>query len=413
MAAEHQSIDPSPGRPESLLARVTRRHKLLAGAIVAAVGVGPNVADVPLLSRWEAWGCVIVFILWAVTAHLTPSRRIATGVVCAALVTFAVVEAVVRLPNESGRPAATGKDARTGPLRVTDLGADPAVTVRGFGRRWVLHTSGLLEGLDDSGTPEVSYHVRGPATGLAACGGALVVTHDHGRVARVSPRSGHVLTDYKFGQFAADVVCGGPFIWVSKPENGSVVQLSKKRLSYIDEFPLVKEVTSISYGGGVVWLLDGPDRLLVGVVARSKEKLGPYAVMADAQQILVVHSVPWILHREQACLVRLDLARGAEVGPGVPLGPYAYRIRQHKGKIYVADYANGTVSVVDAQSERALGNPYELSKHGRIVDADLYRGRLSAIDATRHAILTLRLAKAGNLRLKHQYPRSRECLRGE
>ena len=76
----------------------------------------------------------------------------------------------------------------------------------------------------------------------------------------------------------------------------------------------MSEATSLTYGDGTIWVLDGPGRTVVGVDARTKEKIGPFAVMQDAEQILFVDGYLWLMHRKQSCLMRLDITRGVEMG---------------------------------------------------------------------------------------------------
>ena len=114
---------------------------------------------------------------------------------------------MARLPNKSGKPDAHGEimHPRPPPPRPTRtlVGSDPIATLRAFGKRWVLDSDGSIDGFGDDGTPEVRYGVKGPASAMIACGDALVVTHEHGRVARVSPTSGTLLSDYRYGWRAA------------------------------------------------------------------------------------------------------------------------------------------------------------------------------------------------------------------
>ena len=100
----------------------------------------------------------------------------------------------------------------------------------------------------------------------------------------------------------------------------------------VEEFPAVDEATSISYGRGAIWIADVTTSELVGVLSATREKLGPYKIGSDAQHILYVEPYLWLLHRAQSCLRRFDFGQNSEVGRGVPVGPFAWRMTHRGGQ---------------------------------------------------------------------------------
>lgn len=399
----------------TLLAELVGRYRAPVGLAATAVAVAPNLVNVPIINRYEVWGAVVIFIAAVFTASLTDSRRVLAGVAVAGVLVFVAGELALRdhlgglheEANAAEWPVLMPPPASR--RTETTVGPDPIATIRAFRRRWVLHTDGTIDGLNADGTIAVTYRVDGPAVAIAACGHTLIVTHARGKVARVSPTSGKVLTDYPYSSRPSDVVCGGGFVWVSKPDRGSVVQLRERTLGYVDEFPLVVNATSIAYGAGAIWVLDGPHRQVVGVIAATKEKVGPYAIMGDGQQILFADDYVWVLHREQSCLKRLDFRRGEEIGPGVPLGNYPYRMRHRDGIIYVADYADATILEIDAGTVRPSGKPILFGKPGRLTDADEHGGRLVGIDTARNRVVIMGEVDRARQRAKWLYAATPEC----
>jgi hypothetical protein len=405
------SAGPASETP-TLLQTLVDKYRLAAGLVVAAIALVPNVLDVPFVSRAEVWGAVIVFGVHVVAASLTRSRAVlaCTTVAAAAIVGVLLLE--VHLPDESGKPAAAGTvpAARRPPPqpRVIPVGSRPLATLRAFGRRWVLHRSGTIDGLSDDGTIALVHHVPGPAAGFAACGGALVVTHGHVRVTRVSPVSGRTLTDYRFGSIAGDVVCEGGFVWVTKPDRGSVVKLDARTLAYVDEFPVAREVTSITYGRGDLgtrWGTatgrrrrerhQGVARPIRGRPGRAADPVRPGLPLDPAPRAVVPHA-------PGSRRPRRDRPRDSSGPLSIP---HALPQRRHlRGRLCQCIGPGGGTSRV-----RPLIRPIELAAGSRLVDADEFGRDIVAVDVAGNRLVTVTADMRDRFRAPRGYTPTRQC----
>jgi hypothetical protein len=384
--------DHAPHGKPPLLPDLIHRWRRQTVILVAAVGLAPNFADAPFVTRYEVWGAIVILAVGLVTASHTSSRAVLGVVLAVAGFAFAGAELRFRVAGGDRDPHAVADPPKPPPARpprarVTELAPDPIATIRAFQRRWVLHADGLIEGLDARGKQQLRFRVTAPAAALVPCAGALIVTHGKGHVARIDPTTGTV-RDYPYSDTPGDAACGGGFVWASKPDAGSVVQLRPRSLRYVDEYPVVDTVTSIAFQAGAVWLLDGPANEVVGVNL-DKERLGPFPVMPDARQVIAGGGYLFVLHREQSCLRRLDTLRGRETGAGVALGPYPWRLHYRDGVVYVSDYVDGSILAVGADSLRPRGRPVVAAGHAKLVDADEYAGDLIGLDTAEDRLLTL------------------------
>jgi hypothetical protein len=150
-------------------------------------------------------------------------------------------------------------------------------------------------------------------------------------------------------------------------------------------------------------------RKVVGVLIDTKEKVGPYPLSGHADQALFVDGYLWLLHRDTSCLTRLDVAREAEVGPGVPVGPLAMRMRYADGQILVMDFVDGSILKVDPDRVGASRKPIDAVTGGRLVDADQRGDSLVGIDAGGGSLVTLSAAVQDARERPHGFAAGAKC----
>jgi hypothetical protein len=404
---------------ETRLERIVERHRLPFVLIIQAIAYAPDLLAIPWVSRYEVWLAIAGFIVWVIVEHLSASSR---APVPAALAFVAVGLAVLLItnpqdepdPHAEAVPVLSAPDKSTTPpapkAHVEHLSDSPIATLEADSKRWVGHDNGDIDRLDSKGRKETTFHVTGPIGGLAACGGALVVTHGSGKVARVSPTSGRILQDYPYSRTGPDpVICGGRFIWVAKTAEGSVVKLSMHRLRNIREYPLAAHIDDLAYGHQDVWVIDRAAQQVVGLRVSTAERLGPYAVDSDAERMVYLRGSLWILHRTSSCLRRFDLDRRLESTAGAPLGSEPWSLRVVDGEILIADRVDGTITKIDPETGQADGRPVVVARGARLTDADGYDGLLFGVDNLHDTLVTLGVVVALAQRRAHAYRPTSEC----
>jgi DNA-binding beta-propeller fold protein YncE len=111
--------------------------------------------------------------------------------------------------------------------------------------------------------------------------------------------------------------------------------------------------------------------------------------MAGVDQLIFAGGFLWVLHRNQSCLMRLDLDRRAEIGPGVPLGPDPADVTVRNGVLYVIDASDRSLRRFDATSGEAIGKPVRVPGEGRLADVDERAGTISVLDQTNSALIMI------------------------
>jgi hypothetical protein len=218
-----------------------------------------------------------------------------------------------------------------------------------------------------------------------------------------------VIREYRSGEALGDLACGAHSLWVSDPERDAVFRLSLGRLHYIMGVTIVDEVSSIAFGRGALWILDGSQNTLVGVTP-SDHKLGPFDVAPGATQIIFVAPDLWILHFAQSCLRHFSFDDDAETGDGVPTGPDPQTLSASDGHIYVPDYVQGSILSLDTVAGRAVSTPVVIGQgHMRISAVSEFDGRLLATDTGNgDAVYLSAEAQAARL-ASHQYAFTQDC----
>lgn len=381
------------------------------GGLIVLVGLLPSFVDFPVVSRWDGWAVIAVAAAFLLTAALTTSVRVVA--LSTAVTTTAAVLALVFAPlpdfSGDGTSGASPRPSR-GAVTVTRVGSQPLAMASASGRSWVLHRDGTVIGVGAQ-LPQVTFRVPGPAAGIAVCAEALVITYGRGYVGRFSLRTHRRLAHYRYGYGSNAVACGGGFIWLIK-QLGSIVQLDERRLTLVDEFPVGGELSSVAYANGAVWASDIDGDRVVGVEAGPRHRLlGPLAVMPDAQQLVASEGRIWVLHRQQSCLLRLDIARGTEAGPGIALGTYPSAMRAVDDIMYIVDYSDRTVARIDLTSGQPIGRPIRIPSATRLVDVDERGGRVALVDRAAGSLITLnRHAWTTLTHLPSKSARSKGCL---
>jgi hypothetical protein len=388
--------------------------------MAGAIQLISSFADFPVVNRWHAYGLLVVVAAFMLTASYSGSvRRVFRVTVVAAVV---VALALIHQPQLQGRPSAPARNGPpSGPVRPqrkTDkaasrpltrtIGGDPVTTVAAFGLRWVVDRSGRVTGFDDRGAERSAFSVPGPATGMVACGDALVIVYADGWVGRFAPDGGARLSHYHFGWDSDSVACGGGSVWLNKPSLEAVLRLDARTL--VIQYQLVVDirVTAIAYGHGSVWGADSATGDIVGF-ATDRHVIARLRGLPDPKQLVVGESgIPWVLHGQDSCLVRIDVARQREVGPGVPLGRLPVGMAIRDDVIYVLDYVDASVRTVDAESGDEVHPPVDLGPSKRLVALDERAGTVNAISADGALVLADKgvLEHGGRPRAAH---RSDDC----
>ena len=408
---------PAAGPSRTPLEEAVERLKLPVGLTVAAVALAPEFLAIPLVNRYEVWAAEAVFVALVFAAH----RGVAWATIRKLAWTAAAILVVLialDLPGESddelkGNPPGPTPTPTATPTpeptpEMTHIGDDSIATLRADGHRFVFYEDGTIDRFDGQAVT-ATYKVEGPIEAATSCAGALMVTHGRGKIARVHPGTGKIEVDYPYAHRSGDVVCGGDAVFASKPDEGTVVMLTGRRLRYVDAFNVVNEVTALTYGGQAIWLLDSRARELVGIRVATKEKLGPYPIGDGATDILYAGEYVWLLDRDASCLTRFDTARNVEVGPGVPTGRWPVRMRHVDGQLLVPDYADNSILKVDVDKVRATRHPITVGDHGRLIDADQHGDVLVGLDSRNNALVSLTPVQQLEAQHKRAYTRGRDC----
>jgi hypothetical protein len=402
-------VPPKPQPPSSYLDHISKTSIARAiGAMVVAMGLLPSFVDFPVLSRWDGWAMMFVLSAFLVCGSLTSSGRTTWSVAVVAAAAAIGILVFVPLPDLSHKPEGmadqkkpdqkqTKKLKERPRVSLRSIGLDPIATIFAFERRWVLRSAGEVLGMNPDGSGLVSFSVNGPATAIVACAGALVISYGNGYVGRFSPTTHRRLAHYRYGYGPSPVVCGGGYVWLHKPASGTIVQLNARTLKLVIAIPVAEEAMSIAYGMGAIWVVDAVHRTVVGVDERHHQLLGPFAVMADPDQIVVAAGYLWVLHPQQSRLLRVDVHRGWEVGPGIALGSLPSQMRLRNGAIFVTDYGDDTVTEIDVETLRT-SRPLRIPDAGRLVDVDERRGSLIVLDQAKGNLLTVDPAAQAALR---------------
>jgi multidrug transporter EmrE-like cation transporter len=403
---------PNDNKPKrSLLQTLVEEYRLPVGLIIGAIAVTPNLVSVPVVTRYEVWEACGIFAICVCVAHFSRSRVPLAAVACVLTIAMAVIdmEGQRRQDRENSAAKSTKPTGRRHVATVASVGEAPVASIVAFNKRWVLHSDGDLDRISLRGDLETTYRIRGPSKDLVACGGALILTHDSGKVARVDPVTGTVKVDYPYATTSGLLACGGGYVWATKLEKGSVVQLKAGSLAYVDEYTLGQAATSITWGAGVLWMLDSVEGFVVGVRARTKEEIGPFPLGIGAQQIVFANGWIWVLDVQHSCLKHLSVARPVESAGGVPLGPSPGHLHAHDDMLYVTDLSTGAIIIVDAETGHQAQRPVLVPNASRVVDADAFGLRLSAIDQVHHRVVTMGTDQIRRHTRAHPYRRQPGC----
>jgi hypothetical protein len=396
----------------SLLTRFADEFKLPIGLAAWLVTLLPNFIAVPLINRYEVWAVFAGLIIFACIEHFTTGVRSAALAAVICLIPVVVV-LVVRSSNGHD-PNAGASSNPPALLNTIEVSRAPSLIVRAFGFWYVLHpNTARIDRLDDDNELNASFkHLTGPARDMIACGNAIYVTHMRGkiaRVARVNPISGAVERDYPYGRGLGDLACGRGAVWVSDPKAQAVFRLRHRNLAYLLGVTLDSRATSLAYGRGVLWILEGTEDELIGVSDRDRRR-GPYAVAPGAVQILYLRPYVWILHAARACVEKFDLGQEAEVPPGVPIGPTPGRMSASDGRIYVPSLAAGSVVTIDGISREAAGPPIVLGpRHKRLTDVGEFDRLLVLVDGNRNESILLTQQAQTKLTARRPYRPTSAC----
>jgi outer membrane protein assembly factor BamB len=408
--------EPRDPRSPGVFGRWNTRPIWICLALEAgAVQIVSTFADFPVVTRWWAWGVLLVVMTFVAAGVYVESFKRVLGVTGLAALVAATV--AVHMPDQNGRNTAKGhvgpaittttttttasqsaEPQQPEPLLST-LAEKPLAVEHGFGRWWVLHRSGLVEALDDDGKIRFAFSVGHLASGIAVCGGALVVAYGKGWVGRFSPNDGTRLSHYHFGDSSDQAVCGrDDRVFVDKQEDGWLVALDAHDLTLLYQVPVGGPVLALAYGGGKVWVAaEGEVDTIVGFVAKDHEVVARVPVMDDVSSLDYTGGRLWVTHAAQSCLMHLDLSLGREVGPGLPLGSLPGATVAHDGSIYVVDAADGSLRVFDASEAQRVGPAVRLGEGLRLDAVDVDDGRIVAIDASRPQALVLTAAARADL----------------
>jgi hypothetical protein len=369
--------------------------------IVTAINLLPFLLSVPYVNRFEAYAAEGVFATLVLAAHFNASLRVLGAIALAgvALITGMVLS---NLPDEGGQ------DVKAATL--IQIGGTPTRTLNAFGYEWVLRREGSVVRLGESGHPEATYDVDGPANSMAACGQSLLITHGDGQLTRLARSDGHKIDSVDYGNESGDVICRAGFVFVTEPASGKIMQYTLKGLDFVREFEIVSQVTSITSDDRAIWVLDGQAGIVVGIRyrARGTKLIGPFNARG-AVQVLRAGAYVWVLHRDISCIRRLDLDRRVEIGPGIPVGRSPSRMHEADGKILVSDWDDGSILLIDIDTAKALGPPIVVGKEPRIADADIFGDRLIGIDERGGTVARLDDKEQREHRKDQPYKAGPEC----
>jgi hypothetical protein len=374
------------GQRSTPLTQLVARHRLLIVVSVFVLNLMPYLLSIPYVNRWEARAVEGVLLVLIAAAHFNASMNVLRTITVAgaALIVGLVVAGLPDDPNED----ATAGDS---PVRTTRVGAGARQILNAYGHDWVLRNDGNVQSIGADGQLGVRYSVAGPAESIASCAKSLLISHGDGMLARLAASSGRRLADLRYGDESGQVICHGGFAFVTKPAAGTVVQLTLSPMRVVREFQVVSQATSITADDDAVWVLDAQAGTVVGIRYRKRNKtiLDPINVGHGAAQILSDGTSIWILHQDTSCVRRLDTDRRLEIGPGVPVGPFASRMHRAEGRILVADWIDGSIVEIETGTVAAARRPIKVAAHARLSDAAMSGDRLLAVDERAGTVVSL------------------------
>jgi ABC-type transport system substrate-binding protein/tRNA A-37 threonylcarbamoyl transferase component Bud32 len=180
----------------------------------------------------------------------------------------------------------------------------------GGGLVWVPQDAGPgLLGIDDQ-TGRVVRHLRvsGPGiVGIAYGAGSLWIAQGR-RIARVDPRSGRVLRDYRVP--ARWLVFANGALFGADPGSGLVTRIDPAESVVGPQTKLHPWITDLAVGGGFVWVAVTPDDTVFKLGEDDLSVQGPSPAGRDPERISFAGNRLWIANTAASSLSVLDELTG-------------------------------------------------------------------------------------------------------
>ena len=378
---------PGPHQPVPPVLDDVRKGRIwtILALLAAGVGVAADFTAITGLTRWWAWALIGVVAVFLLAGSL--SRSWSTVAIATATAALIVGMVAVHLPDESGdedvaaevRKKEKSTNPAPEPLRRA-INEQARAVVHDDGRWFLLDERGEVSVRDDEGKERFDFEVPAPAHDLIVCEDGLIVTYRDGWIGRYSLKTGDQLAHYEYGYGPGPLACGDRAVWVAKAKRGVVVRLDARTLALEWQLRVANAIVGIAYGDDVIWSADPDDDEVIGLNADTGEFITSFGVMDDLAALVFAERRLWAMHAEQSCLMRIDPALEAEVGPGIALGPLPRSVVVHDGVLYVIDYTDGSLRQIDVRTGEPVAPPVRLGEDLRLVDVAAYGGRVVSLD---------------------------------